>query len=155
MEMFDSMKMSEGKRAAMDVAESARESDWKLPSFVGQIFEGKFDWKLVHPYPAQSAEDKAIGDAFCAKLEKFLRENLDPDEVDRTGIIPEKVYEGFAQLGCFALKIPKEYGGQGLSQINYNRAVGLVSSYCGSTAVMLSAHQSIGVPQPLKLFGTP
>lgn len=155
MEMFDAMKMSAEKRAALDVAESARESDWKFPSFVAQLFEGKFDWKLLHPYPAQSAEDKAIGDAFCAKMEKFLKENLDADEVDRTGIIPDRVYEGFAQMGCFALKIPKEYGGQGLSQINYNRVVGMVSSHCGSTAVMLSAHQSIGVPQPLKLFGTP
>jgi alkylation response protein AidB-like acyl-CoA dehydrogenase len=155
MEMFDAMKMSAGKRAALDVAESARESDWKFPSFVAQLFEGKFDWKLLHPYPAQSAEDKKIGDEFCAKMEIFLKENLDPDEVDRTGLIPDKVYDGFAQMGCFALKIPKEYGGQGLSQINYNRVVGMVSSYCGSTAVMLSAHQSIGVPQPLKLFGTP
>jgi alkylation response protein AidB-like acyl-CoA dehydrogenase len=155
MEMFDAMKMSAEKRAALDVAESARESDWKFPSFVAQLFEGKFDWKLLHPYPAQSAEDKKIGDEFCVKVEKFIKENLDPDEVDRTGLIPDKVYEGFAQMGLFALKIPKEYGGQGLSQINYNRVVGLVSSYCGSTAVMLSAHQSIGVPQPLKLFGTP
>jgi len=41
-----------------------------------------------------------------------------------------------------------------MSQVNYNRAIHLVASYCGSTAVLLSAHQSIGVPQPLKLFGT-
>lgn len=155
MEMFDAMKMSAEKRAALDVAESARESDWKFPSFVAQLFEGKFDWKLLHPYPAQSEADRKIGDEICARVEKFLKENLDPDEVDRTGLIPEKVYDGFAQMGLFALKIPKEYGGQGLSQINYNRVVGMVSSYCGSTAVMLSAHQSIGVPQPLKLFGTP
>ncbi len=53
------------------------------------------------------------------------------------------------------MKIPKEYGGLGFSQINYNRAIALVASHCGSTAVLLSAHQSIGVPQPLKLFGTP
>ena len=104
MEMFDAMKMSAEKRAALDVAESARESDWKFPSFVAQLFEGKFDWKLLHPYPAQSAEDKKIGDEFCAKVEKFLKENLDPDEVDRTGIIPDKVYEGFAQLGVDRLR---------------------------------------------------
>jgi alkylation response protein AidB-like acyl-CoA dehydrogenase len=82
-----------------------------------------------------------------------LKENLDPDEVDRTGDLPQEVIEGLAKLGCWGMKIPKEYGGLGLSQINYNRAVALVASYCGSTAVWLSAHQSIGVPQPLKLFG--
>ena len=155
MELFGDKHLSEAKRKALEVAEEARETDWQLPSFVGRIFEGALDWKLIHPYPEQNAEDRAIGDAFVAKLGDFLRQNLDPDEVDRTGIIPEKVYNGLAELGCFSMKIPAEYGGLGLSQVNYNRAVGLVSSYCGSTAVLLSAHQSIGVPKPLVLFGTP
>lgn len=154
MDIFDSKHFSEGKRQALDVAESARETEWQHPSFVEKLFKGSFSWDLVCPYPEQSAEDKKIGDEFLAKLEVFLTENLDPDEVNRSGSIPDKVYDGFAKLGCFALKIPKAYGGQGLSQVNYNRAVGLVASYCGSTAVMLSAHQSIGVPQPLKMFGT-
>jgi alkylation response protein AidB-like acyl-CoA dehydrogenase len=61
---------------------------------------------------------------------------------------------GLAKLGVFALKVPKEYGGLGLSQVNYNRIMMMIASYCGSTAVLASAHQSIGVPQPLKLFGT-
>ena len=107
MEMFDAMKMSAGKRAALDVAEAARESDWKLPSFIAQLFEGKFDWKLLHPYPAQSAEDKAIGDAFCAKLEAFIKENLDPDEVDRTGIIPEKCTKGSPSSAASRSRSPR------------------------------------------------
>lgn len=143
------------KAKSLEVAEDAREEAWKHPSFVGGLFTGKVNWDLVSPFPAQSAEDKAIGDAFLAKLADFLKRELDADEVDRTGIIPDKVYKGLAELGCFGMKIPKEYGGLGLSQTNYNRAVGLVASHCGSTAVLLSAHQSIGVPQPLKMFGTP
>ncbi len=154
MEMFDAKHMSAGKKAAMDVAESAREADWTQPSFVASLFKGKFDWDLVHPFPTQTAEDKKIGDEFCAKIEVLLKAKLNADEVDRTGIIPEEVYQGLAALGCFAIKIPKEYDGLGMTQVNYNRAVGLVASHCGSTAVMLSAHQSIGVPQPLKMFGT-
>ena len=102
----------------------------------------------------QSAEDEKKGDEFLGKLKKLLRENLDPDEVDRTGEIPQSIYQGLADLGAFAIKIPQEYGGLGFSQVTYNRAVHLVASFCGSTAVLLSAHQSIGVPQPLKLFGT-
>ena len=62
--------------------------------------------------------------------------------------------QGLKELGLFGIKIPKEYGGLGLSQVNYNRIIQLVASHCASTAVMLSAHQSIGVPQPLKMFGT-
>lgn len=143
-----------GKRAALEVAEDARELHWTHPSFLAELFAGKVDWEMIYPYPEQSPEDQAIGDKLLAELEKFLKENLDPNEVDRTGEIPKRVYEGLTKLGCFSMKISKQYGGLGLSQTNYNRALALVSSYCGSTAVLLSAHQSIGVPQPLMLFGT-
>jgi alkylation response protein AidB-like acyl-CoA dehydrogenase len=146
--------LSEAEKQSLEVAEGARETEWTQPSFVKELFLGRFRTDLITPYPLQSAEDKAIGDKFCAELEAFLKANLDADEVDRTGDLPKKVIDGLAKLGCWGMKIPKEYGGLGLSQINYNRAVALVASYCGSTAVWLSAHQSIGVPQPLKLFGT-
>ncbi len=142
------------KAKSLDVAEEAREQTWKYPSFVGDLFTGRVRWDLLFPYPEPSDEDRKIGDAFCAKLDTFLREKVDADAIDRTGLIPPDVMQGLAGLGCFGLKIPKEYGGLGFSQVNYNRALGLVASHCGSTAVLLSAHQSIGVPQPLKLFGT-
>ncbi len=145
--------LSEAEKQSLEVAEGARETEWTQPSFVKELFLGRFRTDLITPYPLQSAEDKAIGNKFCAELETYLKANLDPDEVDRTGDLPKKVIDGLAKLGCWGMKIPKEYGGLGLSQINYNRAVALVASYCGSTAVWLSAHQSIGVPQPLKLFG--
>lgn len=143
------------KSKSLEVAEAAREEGGKLPSFVGDLFMGKIRWNIAFPFPAQSDADKKIGDEFLSRLEKFLKTQLDPDEVDRTALIPDRVMKGLAELGCFGMKIPKEYGGLGLSQVNYNRAVAMVASYCGSTAVMLSAHQSIGVPQPLKMFGTP
>lgn len=146
--------ISEEKKASLELAERSREVQWKYPSFALQLFHGGADWGLIYPFPSQSEEDKKVGDAFLAKLEAFLKEHLDPNEVDETGVIPPRVMEGLAGLGAFAIKVPKEYGGLGMSQVNYNRAVHLVSSYCGSTAVLLSAHQSIGVPQPLKLFGT-
>ncbi len=154
MGMFDK-NISQEKLKSLEFAEAAREQEWKSPSFALKLFHGAVDFGLIYPFPEQSAEEKKVGDEYLAKMEKFLKENLDPDEVDRTGLIPDKVYKGLAQLGAFALKIPKEYGGMGFSQYNYNRIMHLVSSYCGSTAVLLSAHQSIGVPQPLKLFGTP
>lgn len=153
MSLYDK-NISEEKKASLEFAEASREEKWTYPSFALQIFHGRVDWPLIHPFPAQSPADKEKGDAFLRKLEIFLRQGLDPNEVDRTGEIPERVMKGLADLGAFAIKIPEEYGGLGLSQVNYNRAIHLVASYCGSTAVLLSAHQSIGVPQPLKLFGT-
>jgi len=145
---------TEGKQQALDLAEASRETEWKYPSFIAELFKGNFNWDLIHPYPEQDPADKKIGDDFLEKLEAFLKEKVDPDYIDRTGEITKEVYEGLTKLGCFAMKIPKEYGGLGLSKINYNRAVALVGSHCASTAVLLSAHQSIGVPQPLLLFGT-
>ncbi len=110
---------------------------------------------LVWPYPVQGPEDEKIGDELLGRLEKFLETQVDAEAIDREQELPPHVIKGLAELGCFGMKIPKEYGGLGLSQVNYNRAIALVASHCGSTAVWLSAHQSIGVPQPLKLFGTP
>ncbi len=146
---------TEGKLEAMEVAEAARETEWVNPSFVGELFMGRFHPEYIQPFPEQSAEDKKIGDEYIAELESFLKENLDPDEVDRTGELPQKVVDGLIERGAFAMKIPKEYGGLGLSQVNYNRTIQMIASYCSNTTVWLSAHQSIGVPQPLKLFGTP
>ncbi len=153
MSLFDK-NISDEKRKSLEFAEDSRESEWRYPSFVLKLFHGDLDWKLIFPFPAQTDADKKTGDAFLAQLEKILKEKLDPDAVDQTGSIPDEVMKALARIGAFAIKIPKEYGGLGLSQANYNRAIHLVSSYCGSTAVLLSAHQSIGVPQPLKLFGT-
>lgn len=143
-----------GKEEAMEIAEGARETTWEHPSFVGELFMGRFRPEYLLPFPEQSKTDREIGDVFLAKLEKFLIENLDPDYVDRTGEIPTEVIQGLIELGAFAMKLPKEYGGLDLSQVNYSRVMMLVASYCTNTTVWLSAHQSIGVPQPLKLFGT-
>lgn len=153
MSMYDK-NISQEKLKSLEFAESQREEQWKSPSFALKLYHGELDLSLIHPFPEQSDQDKKEGDVYLARMEKFLRENLNPDEVDRSGLIPDKVYKGLGEMGAFALKIPKEYGGQGFSQYNYNRVMHLVASFCGSTAVLLSAHQSIGVPQPLKLFGT-
>src|SRR5580765_3068120 len=138
---------------ARDVAEAAREQEWAAPSFVRDLFLGKLRMDLIHPYPEQDADEVARAKPFLDKLERFLREDVDSDRIDREGEIPEKVIEGLRQLGAFGIKIPREYGGLGLSQLSYMKAIELVSSVDGSLTALLSAHQSIGVPQPLKMFG--
>lgn len=153
MELFDK-KMGKDKRESLELAEASREQQWKYASFVSELFKGGLRWDLISPFPEQTKEDKEEGDRFLARLEEFLKSNLDPDAVDETREIPKNVIEGLAQMGAFAIKVPKEYGGLGFGQVNYNRVVHMVGSYCGSTAALLSAHQSIGVPQPLIIFGT-
>jgi alkylation response protein AidB-like acyl-CoA dehydrogenase len=139
---------------AMEIAEEAREKESRHPSFGGQLFMGKFDTQMLFPFPEQDSQDKMVGDIFIEKLTDLLLTQLDPEKVEATREIPITVREAMAELGVFAMKVPKQYDGLGFSQTNYNRTVMKVASYCGSTAALISAHQSIGVPQPLRLYGT-
>ena len=152
--MSDEPRTSPTELEARDVAEDARESRWEHPSFALKLFLGRLRMDLIHPFPEQAAEQETKGQDFLARLENFLLEHVDGDAIDRHGKVPESVVEGLRKLGAFGIKIPPEYGGLGLSQLTYVRAVQLVASRCASTAALLSAHQSIGVPQPLMLFGT-
>ncbi len=142
------------EQEAREVAEAAREHEWAKPSFVRRLFEGRLELGLIHPFPEQSADDIAKARPFLERLERFLRERVDSDRIDREGKVPEDVIQGLRELGAFGIKIPEEYGGLGLSQTSYTKAIGLVTSQDGSLTALLSAAQSIGVPQPLKLFGT-
>ncbi|MBA2727893.1 MAG: acyl-CoA dehydrogenase family protein, partial [Parachlamydiaceae bacterium] len=151
---FVSKGDNEGKSQALEIAEDAREKEFLKQSFGGSLFMGDFTPDMVFPFPEQTASDKKEADEFIEKLTILLKEKLDPEEVDATREIPKELIKEMAAIGVFAMKIPKEYGGLGFSQANYNRIVMKVASYCGSTAVLISAHQSIGVPQPLKMFGT-
>jgi alkylation response protein AidB-like acyl-CoA dehydrogenase len=140
---------------AREVAEAAREHKWEAPSFVRELFEGHLRMDLIHPFPQPSQEEIAKARPFLEALEQFLREEVDADQIDREGKVPESVIQGLRELGAFGIKIPEEYGGLGLSQLMYTRAIGLVTSQDGSLTALMSAAQSIGVPTPLKMFGTP
>ncbi|HXG48264.1 MAG TPA: acyl-CoA dehydrogenase family protein [Methylomirabilota bacterium] len=152
--LIDTSKMSSGQRAALELTEAAREAAAERPGFVSGLFMGRFDTEQIFPYPEQSREDREKGDALLKRLDGFLREHVDPDEIDRTGEIPQQVIEGLARMGVFGIKIGTEYGGLGLSQTNYSRAAMLLASYDANLTALISAHQSIGVPQPLIMFGT-
>src|SRR5213594_2194428 len=135
-------------------ADEAREQEWAAPSFVRDLFLGKLRMDLIHPYPEQDPEEIKRAQPFLEQLERLLRETVDSDRIDREGEIPDAVVQGLRALGAFGIKIPREYGGLGLSQLSYMKAIELVSSVDGSLTALLSAHQSIGVPQPLKMFGS-
>jgi alkylation response protein AidB-like acyl-CoA dehydrogenase len=136
------------------VAEAARESKWEKESFMRSFFEGDFRLDLLHPHPEPDPEEAERAEAFLSKLEAFARERIDGTAIDRDGWVPEEILDGLRELGAFGIKVPREYGGLGLSQVTYNRALAIVASCCASTGAFLSAHQSIGVSQPLTRFGT-
>ncbi len=110
---------------------------------------------LIHPHPVPDPADTAAAAPFFAALQRVMDDHLDPDAVDRTRTVPPALIQALKDIGAFGIKIPKAYGGLGLSQLSYIRAMEMVASVCGATTALLSAHQSIGVPGPVTLFGTP
>src|SRR5580698_7223456 len=142
------------EKDARQVAEAAREKEWTRPSFGKELFMGRFRLDLIHPHPVVSEGDRKKGEAFLSKLERFIREEVDPLQIERDAKIPEHVVKGLCDLGALGMKVDEKYGGLGLSNLYYNRALQLAGSAHSALSTLLSAHQSIGVPQPLKLFGT-
>jgi len=139
---------------AREVAEQAREAEWALPSFGKQLFLGNFQLDLIHPHPSPDEEARRRGEDFCNRLRDFCDTSLNGPLIEREARIPDEIVKGLAALGAFGMKIPAAYGGLGLSNLYYNRALIIVGSVSPAVAALLSAHQSIGVPQPLALFGT-
>ncbi|MEV7832649.1 acyl-CoA dehydrogenase family protein [Streptomyces subrutilus] len=145
------------EREARQVAEAAREQDWRKPSFARELFLGRFRLDLIHPHPLPADEDVRRGEAFLARLREFCERELDaglPARIEREARIPDETVRGLKELGALGMKIDPRYGGLGLTQVYYNKALALVGSVSPAIGALLSAHQSIGVPQPLKMFGT-
>ncbi|GAU70063.1 acyl-CoA dehydrogenase [Streptomyces sp. NBRC 110611] len=142
------------EREARQVAEAAREQDWRKPSFAKELFLGRFRLDLIHPHPTPTVDDVRRGEKFLATLREFCETEIDGARIEREGQIPDETINGLRELGALGMKIDPKYGGLGLTQVYYNRALSLVGSASPAIGALLSAHQSIGVPQPLKLFGT-
>ncbi|TLS40793.1 acyl-CoA dehydrogenase [Streptomyces montanus] len=142
------------EREARQVAEAAREQDWRKPSFAKELFLGRFRLDLIHPHPMPADEEAQRGEEFLAKLRDFCETKIDSARIERDAQIPDETIDGLKELGAFGMKIDTKYGGLGLTQVYYNKALALVGSASPAIGALLSAHQSIGVPQPLKLFGT-
>ncbi|HEX6489471.1 MAG TPA: acyl-CoA dehydrogenase family protein [Candidatus Dormibacteraeota bacterium] len=139
---------------ARQVAEESRESEWNKPSFAKELFLGRLRLDLVHPHPRSTPEQTEKGEAFLERLRDFCETQVDPFQIERDAKIPDHVVHGLAELGAFGMNTPEEYGGLGLSQVYYNRALMIANTAHSALGALLSAHQSIGVPKPVKLFGT-
>ncbi|MEW9871247.1 acyl-CoA dehydrogenase family protein [Arthrobacter sp. HS15c] len=139
---------------ARAITEAARQTGWDRPSFAKGLYLGNFDLSLVHPWPTAKPDDVERGEAFMARIEAYAR-TMSGRVIERDARIPDEYLRGLADLGVFGMKIPQEYGGLGLSLVYYGRALALLGSVHPSLGALLSAHQSIGVPEPVKVFGTP
>jgi alkylation response protein AidB-like acyl-CoA dehydrogenase len=136
------------------VAEASRETEWTKPSFGKELFLGNFRLDLIHPQPELDPAVVAKGEEFLDRLRTFLTERVDRLQIEREAKIPDDVLQGLKDLGALGMKIPEEHGGLGLSQVHYNKALALAGTWHSSISTLLSAHQSIGLPEPLRLFGS-
>ena len=148
------MATNVSEKEARDVVEAAREAEWKLPSFGKQLFLGDFRLDLIHPQPRLDPEAVEKGERFLDQLRTLLEEEVDPLEIERESKIPDRVVDGLKRIGALGIKVNPEYGGLGLSQLYYSRALAIAGVYHSSLCTLLSAHQSIGVAEPLRMFGS-
>ena len=149
---IDTSKMSKGKAAALDIAEAARD-EMSEKSLAGGLFVGEINLKNAKPFPRQHLLARGIGKRYINQFWDIMK-TISADDIDKSGEIPDELFESLADIGSFAIKIPTKYGGRGLSQMSYAKGAMVSGIYCGNVAALLSAHQSIGVPQPLLMYGT-
>ncbi|HCT44292.1 MAG: acyl-CoA dehydrogenase [Phycisphaerae bacterium] len=129
------------------------------PSTMGAVknlFWGNFREELYFPYPEiakNSPEETAECDRLVAELEDYLKNEHPSIEIDQKQYIPERVIQRLFDMGVLGMTIGKDFGGLGMGITSYNRVLETIGKYCGSTAVMVSAHQSIGC-KAVMLFGT-
>ncbi|MBX7256139.1 MAG: acyl-CoA dehydrogenase family protein [Candidatus Hydrogenedentes bacterium] len=135
------------------VAEASRQTEWRQPSFLRELFLGNFRPDLLPPYPTRAfrPEFQTTFDAF----KRFLIEEVDATEIDETGEYPKRVLDKLAAMRAFGLLVPKDYGGHGLDKVEWCKLMELLASYEGNLLGLLSPHQSVGVPETIKQFGTP
>src|SRR5207245_8013484 len=117
--------------------------------FVRELFLGRFRLDLIHPHPPADHAEEARARPFMDKLRAFM-ERVDSEEIDRTGEIPESVVQELRDMGAFGIKIPREYGGLGLSQMSYIRAIEMVTAKDGWLPALLLGPPAVGVPKTLK-----
>lgn len=137
---------------SLAVAEASRDTQ-AYSGFISGLFEGVVRRELFARYSIPPVSDRAR--TFLDALRRLLIEKVDPERIDRDGAIGDDTITALARIGAFGLKIPVAYGGLGLSQSEYHAVVTLLGSHDAATTVLLSAHNSIGVAEPVKLVGTP
>ncbi|MBI2826527.1 MAG: acyl-CoA dehydrogenase family protein [Planctomycetia bacterium] len=120
--------------------------------FAKGLFFGQYLNERLLPYPDLAADLPAR--SLAADLRKFCAEQIDAAAIDRDSKIPDHVIRGLGRLGVLGACLPRSCGGLEFSQTAYCQLMEVLGGHCGSTALFVNAHHSIG-PRALVLFGTP
>lgn len=122
-------------------------------SIAKALYFGKIESSHLLPFPTTCQEEERQTTQFLKKLQSYVDEHLDADYIDREAMIPKEVIKGLGEVGLLGMTVPEKYGGLGMSQNAYCRAIEIIAEKCGGTTVFTNAHQSIGL-KGILLFGT-
>ncbi len=146
------MSLSQADREKqMAVAEEILGERLDKVGFAKGLFFGQFLADRLPAYPdlrADQQTNQLVDDLRC-----YCAEKIDAGAIDRDACIPDAVIRGLGELGLLGACLPESCGGLGLSQTQYCRLIEVLGGHCGSTALFVNAHHSIG-PRALVLFGT-
>jgi acyl-CoA dehydrogenase family protein 9 len=134
---------------AKDLLEAHPEAE---PGFAKSVFFGRVKMDEVLPYPKQSPEEAQRTSDLIARVDEFLKAEVDADDIDVKERIPPHVIKGLGKLGVLGMTVPKQYGGGGFSHTAYCKVLERIAAHCASTGVLVGAHQSIGL-KALVLMG--
>ena len=151
--MTNTDRSSDAGDVSRRVAEASRETEWQGAGLLRELYLGRLNLGTITPYPLAASERPEF-QRFYTALATFLRDQVDPVAIDASGEYPEHVLDGLREMGAFGMKVPVEYGGLGFNQVEYAKVMALLGSHDANVTELLSAHQSIGVPQPLQIFGS-
>lgn len=147
------MSVTEQEKQEKQMAEAEELLGDKLAQigFAKALYFGQYNADALPEYPDIFADEQA--NQLAGELREFCDKKIDPDQIDRYARIPDDVIRGLGDLGVLGACMPPSCGGRGLSQVSYCRLIEILGSHCGSTALFVNAHHSIG-PRSLVLFGT-
>jgi acyl-CoA dehydrogenase family protein 9 len=146
-------KLSDRDKKQIQEAEEMLGPDPNTLGSVKNYAWGRIREDLLFPYPERTAEEIAKADQMLAALDDYLRNEHPTMEIDQEEALPKWCIDRLAEIGVLGMTIPEEYKGGGLGITSYNKVLERIGASCGSTSVVVSAHQSIGC-KAVMLYGT-
>ncbi|MDN3260246.1 acyl-CoA dehydrogenase family protein [Streptomyces sp. CSDS2] len=139
---------------AREMPEQGTPARTPRPGFATGLFLGRPETDPLAGPAGDPRRPDPAEERFLARLRDFCEKEVDSAAIERADRVPDEVVEGLKDIGALAIRLPRRYGGLGLSTHCYLRALMLTSTTHPALSELLAAHQAIGLIQPLLLFGT-